>query len=235
MNSTPVLGIETSGTSTGLALAVGGRAVAELVEHSACGHNEVLMPLLDRLLKESGVKASSLAGIGVDVGPGMFTSLRVGTSTAKGFAIAHRIPVVGIGSLWGLARTAVPALSEVLAVIDARKHQVYAALYLKGEQAVAPVVVDPGQLATRIGTAVPLVSRLVVAGNGAGLCADRLAAAGIVLESSGIETPSPGVVALEAERRITLGLVDDLAAVEPLYLRRTDAELTRETKAAPGS
>jgi tRNA threonylcarbamoyladenosine biosynthesis protein TsaB len=191
------------------------------------------MPLLDRLLKGAGVKVGELSGIGVDIGPGMFTSLRVGTSTAKGLAIAHRIPVVGLGSLWGIARTARPALDRVLSLIDARKQQVYAALYLEGRPAIPPSVISPEELVSEVMSALSSRTSLTVAGNGAGICADLFAAAGVQLELTGIESPSPGVVAVEAGERIEKGLADDLAAIEPLYLRRTDAELTREQKLGP--
>ena len=204
-----------------------------MVEDSGCGHNEVLMPLLDRLFKDAKVKVSELAGIGVDIGPGMFTALRVGTSTAKGLAIAHRIPIVGVSSLWGIARTARPALDRVLSLIDARKQQVYAALYLDGRAVIQPAVMNPEELVSEARSVLPSGTSLVVAGNGAGICADLFAAAGVELELTGIESPSPGVVAIEAGERIEKRLADDLAAVEPLYLRRTDAELTREQKLNP--
>lgn len=228
-----VLGIETSGTSTGLALTDSGRVVAEMVERSDCGHNEVLMPLLDRLLEGSGVKVRELSGIGVDVGPGMFTSLRVGTSTAKGLAVAHRIPIVGVVSLWGLARTAVPGLDGVLSIIDARKHQVYAALYL-GDQAVTrPSVMTPEELVSTVKKELGTRTGIVAAGNGTDICAELLKASGIELESAGIDVPSPSVVAIEAGERIARSEVDDIASLEPLYLRRTDAELTREKRLGP--
>jgi tRNA threonylcarbamoyladenosine biosynthesis protein TsaB len=233
MNAGPILGIETSGKSTGLALAASGRVVAELVEDSSCSHNEVLMPLLDRLLKDAKVKVSDLAGIGVDIGPGMFTALRVGTSTAKGLAIAHRIPIVGVSSLWGTARTARPAMDRVLSLIDARKQQVYAALYLEGQPAISPSVVSPEQLATEVRKMLSGRTDLVVAGSGAGICAEALLAAGVRLEPAGVENPSPGVVAIEAGERIAKGQADDVSGVEPLYLRRTDAELIREQKLSP--
>jgi tRNA threonylcarbamoyladenosine biosynthesis protein TsaB len=228
-----VLGIETSGKSTGLALADSGKIIAEMVEDSSCSHNEVLMPLLDRLLKGAGVKAGELSGIGVDIGPGMFTSLRVGTSTAKGLAIAHRTPIVGLSSLWGLACTALANLDGVLAVIDARKQQVYAALYLGGQAAFPPAVTNPDELVSELGGMLSGRARLVAAGNGTGICADLFAVAGIRLEATGIEVPSPGVIAIAAGDRIAKGQADDLASLEPLYLRRTDAELTREQKLNP--
>jgi tRNA threonylcarbamoyladenosine biosynthesis protein TsaB len=233
MNAGLVLGIETSGKSTSLALADSGKIIAEMVEDSICSHNEVLMPLLDRLLRGAGVKVGELFGIGVDIGPGMFTSLRVGTSTAKGLAIAHRTPIVGLSSLWSLARTALPTLDGVLGLIDARKHQVYAALYLGGQAEFPPAVIDPEDLVSEVSRMLTGRTSLVAAGNGTGICAHSFAAAGIRLEAAGIEVPSPGVIAVEAGERIEKGLADDLAAIEPLYLRRTDAELTREQKLHP--
>ena len=233
MNSGLVLGIETSGTSTGLALAASGRVVAELVEDSSCGHNEVLMPLLDRLLKNAGLTVCDLSGIGVDIGPGMFTSLRVGLSTAKGLAIAHRVPVVGANTLWSLARTAREDVDTVLSVMDARKHQVYAALYLEGRPAIPPSIMSPERLVSEVRSVLQGRDVLAVAGNGASICAELLAAAGAGIELTGVEIPSPGVVALEAGERIAKGMADDVAAIEPLYLRRTDAELVREQKLKP--
>jgi len=228
-----VLGIETSGKSTGLALADCGKVVAEMVEDSSCGHNEVLMPLLARLLKVAGIEVGELSGVGVNIGPGMFTALRVGTSTAKGLAMAHRIPIVGLNSLWSLARTALPTLDGVLSLVDARKHQVYAALYLGGKEALPPAVVDPDELVSKLPRMLSERAVIVAAGNGTGICADRFAAAGIRIQATGIEAPSPGVIAIEAGRRIADGKADDTASLEPLYLRRTDAELTREQKLDP--
>jgi tRNA threonylcarbamoyladenosine biosynthesis protein TsaB len=229
----PVLGIETSGKSTGLALADCGNVVAEMVEDSSCSHNEVLMPLLDRLLRGAGIDVGELSGVGVDIGPGMFTALRVGTSTAKGLAMAHRIPIVGLNSLWSLARTALPTLDGVLSLVDARKQQVYAALYIGGNQVLPPAVMDPDELVSEVSKALSGGAGIVAAGNGTGICADRFAAAGIRIQATGIEAPTPGVVAIEAGRRIADGKADDTALLEPLYLHRTDAELTRERKLDP--
>jgi tRNA threonylcarbamoyladenosine biosynthesis protein TsaB len=230
MNAGLVLGIETSGKSTGLALADSGKVIAEMIENSSCSHNEVLMPLLDRLMNGAGVTARDLSGIGVDIGPGMFTSLRVGTSTAKGLAVAHRIPVFGMSSLWGVARTALPTLDGVLSLMDARKHQVYAALYLGGHPAIPPSLMSPEELVSAVGKSLPGRTGLVAAGNGVGICAELLADAGIVFESTGIDLPSPAVMAIEAGERIAKGQTDGTTSVEPLYLRRTDAELNREQK-----
>jgi tRNA threonylcarbamoyladenosine biosynthesis protein TsaB len=233
LNPAIFLGIETSGMSTGLALASCGRVVAEMVEASGCNHNEVLLPLLDRLLKNAGLRACDLSGIGVDIGPGMFTSLRVGLSTAKGLAVGHRVPVVGVNTLWSLARTARATMDRVLSVMDARKHQVYAALYIQGLPAIPPAVFSPEEIVSAVKHELTGQARLVVAGSGAGICADLFAATGTELQLTGIDNPSPGVVAVEAGERIAKGLADATAEINPLYLRRTDAELAREHKLRP--
>ena len=124
-------------------------------------------------------------------------------------------------------------MDGVLSVIDARKRQVYAALYVQGRPAILPSVFSPEELASAVNHQLAGQAKLVIAGSGAGICADLLASAGTELEVSGIENPSPGAVALEAGERIAKGLADDVAAIEPLYLRRTDAELAREQKLKP--
>jgi tRNA threonylcarbamoyladenosine biosynthesis protein TsaB len=121
-------------------------------------------------------------------------------------------------------------MDRVLSLIDARKQQVYAALYLEGQPAIPPSVVSPEQLATEVSRMLSGRTDLVVAGSGAGICAEALLAAGVRLESAGVENPSPGVVAIEVGERIARGLADNMATIEPLYLRRTDAELVREQK-----
>ncbi|MBM3323985.1 tRNA (adenosine(37)-N6)-threonylcarbamoyltransferase complex dimerization subunit type 1 TsaB [candidate division WOR-3 bacterium] len=235
------LGIETSGRATGIALVKAGTVVIEQTTGETMRHDELLIALLDQTLKSITARPQDLAGIGVTVGPGMFSSLRVGLSAAKGLALALSIPLKGVNTLWALARS-VPESGAggkegdrqgcqepdlpVLAAIDARKSQVYAALY-RGDS----VLIEPGlfacpeiaQLAGSYG------ARLVGAGSGVELCRKELEALGIGLVHSGIENPLPRVIALEAARALARGAADDLERLEPNYLRRTDAELARES------
>ncbi len=115
-------------------------------------------------------------------------------------------------------------------MIDARKQQVYAALYLDGRPALPPSVMTPEELVARARGVLAGRPRLVATGSGAGICTDPFAAAGMGLEAAGIDVPSPGVIAREAGERIASGQADGIASLEPLYLRRTDAELTRDRR-----
>ena len=223
------LGIETSGVDTGLALVRDGAIVFTPVEPPGATHSEIALPLLDRLLRENDVSPSDIDVIGVTIGPGMFTSLRVGLAAAKGLALARGTPVKGIGTLSALA-AGIATQEPVLAVVDARKGEVYAAVYQDGNELLAPCVIAPAALpATLLSAARNLTPADVpVAGSGTLLCLDLLRAAGIPATDTGIRHPDPAVVAQLAAAGISTGQADDIVSLEPLYLRRTDAELNRE-------
>ncbi|MEO0080544.1 MAG: tRNA (adenosine(37)-N6)-threonylcarbamoyltransferase complex dimerization subunit type 1 TsaB [candidate division WOR-3 bacterium] len=226
------LGIETSGPGTGLALATPTDIRFEAIQSGESNHNERLLPLIQEALSETEAAVAELGGIGVTIGPGMFTALRVGLSVAKGLALAHAIPIKGISTLWALVRSLdwESASSEnrgcpVLALIDARKHQVYAAVYLGKEVLIRPAVLEPAELVSLI---VRLnLRRLRLVGNGIPLCRPVLEAAGIAIEATDVRFPRPAVVAQEAARLIQLEGGDDVARLTPCYLRPTDAELHR--------
>jgi len=220
------LGIETSGPATGVALVRAGEVLHEEVQGARTGHDELLLPLLGQSLAAAGLTITDVAGIGVTIGPGMFTALRVGLSTAKGLALAHGLPVKGINTLWALARAAGKPARPVLAVIDARKSQVYAALYVDGDPLIAPSVLTPTELAGRLHGR----DRLVVVGDGSELCLAALREAGIEAITTAVVSPSPRIIALAAAQALRNDDGDNIEMLEPLYLRRTDAELNRKKK-----
>jgi tRNA threonylcarbamoyladenosine biosynthesis protein TsaB len=143
--------------------------------------------------------------------------------------------VKGIGTLPALARSVPGGGRSVLAVVDARKGQVYAALYSADFTVlVEPCVMFPGDLAGLLVGRMPPGQALAVAGTGSGLVFAAGTDAGLVLEPTAVLTPSAAVVATEAARHIEAGQADELAALEPLYLRRTDAELSRDKSVRAG-
>jgi tRNA threonylcarbamoyladenosine biosynthesis protein TsaB len=227
-----ILGIETSGVDTGLALLRDGTTVFRHVEPPGPTHSEVALPLLDRLLRESGIAAPDIDSIGVTIGPGMFTSLRVGLAAAKGLALARGTPIKGIGTLPALSAS-IGTHGPSLAVVDARKGEVYAAAYRDGRELLAPCVITPAALPPTLQSVIsnPTCPDLQVAGSGTLLCLDLLRAAGMTATDTGIRCPDPAVVARLAAIEIKAGRADDIESLEPLYLRRTDAELNRERQA----
>ena len=95
-------------------------------------HSERLMPLVDTLLTESGTGRADLGGVAVSAGPGSFTGLRIGVATARGLAQGLGIPAVPVCTLQALAETVPTPGTLVCPLLDARRSQVYTALYRRG-------------------------------------------------------------------------------------------------------
>jgi tRNA threonylcarbamoyladenosine biosynthesis protein TsaB len=120
-----VLGIDTSTTSASVALLDDGQLLGEVVVNSTKTHSQKLMPIIDQLLKNCDLKVKDLDLIGIANGPGSFTGVRIGISTAKGLAHPFNIPLVEVSSLEALAYNLVNAEGLVCPLFDARRDLVY--------------------------------------------------------------------------------------------------------------
>lgn len=183
-----------------------GVVTAQTASDSAMKHGETLAPLIEQALKEAGIRARDLTEIVVGVGPGPFTGLRVGLTTAQTMGFALSIPVGGVVSLDILAAeyagTAAPS-DEFMVATDARRKEVYWARYdATGHRLGEPAVDRPAEVAT----ADPVV------GQGAVLYPDALP------NAVGPTRPSAAWLA----RAWASGAVAQVG-LEPLYLRRPDA------------
>lgn len=221
------LGIEASGNSTGVAIVDDRQTRVELREPGT-NHNEVLPALVDRALATAGARIVEVGGIGVTIGPGMFTALRVGLSVAKGLALPHGIPVKGVSTLLALARTVNEPARPVLALIDAHRKQVYYGLFLGDRPLLEPGVVSPEELPGLLARFLTSDREVLLAGNGSVLGEPELTRAGFKPCSTEVRLPAAWVVARVARECILSKGGDDLASLAPVYLRRTDAELQRE-------
>lgn len=125
----PVLGIDTATAACTVALVEESRIIAEYTVNDKKSHSRRLMPIIDAVLKEAGLKGQDLEALAVSLGPGSFTGLRIGLATAKGLALAWGKPVLGIPTLDGLAHS-LPGTPHVLCpLLQARKGEFYWALY----------------------------------------------------------------------------------------------------------
>lgn len=192
-------------------------------------HAEQLVPAIGYLTKETGVSLGALSAVAVSVGPGMFTGLRVGVTTAKVLAQALSVPVVGVPSLDLIAYPLRATERLVVPMIDARRNEVYYALY-------RPV---PGGLQREtpyeIGSPADLVGELEARADGALLAGDGalrfraefsdLGHAEIV--GPGRASPSLGALVELAAARYEREEFTPPSEVLPMYLRRSDAELSQ--------
>lgn len=192
------------------------RRLADAAATVDARHGETLMGLIAQVCADAGIAPASLDLVAVGLGPGSFTGVRVGVATAKGLGLALGRPVVGVSTLAVLAAGA--EAPDVVAVLDAKKGEVFAARYTGGEETLAPLV-GPGEtlargLADRLGGARPLLV-------GRGARAAELAALGPLGDPS-LDLPSAVVLARLAQARWRAGGPDDLARLAPRYVRGAD-------------
>lgn len=174
------------------------------------GHSERIAGFARDAAAEAGVAFTDLDRIGVTVGPGSFTGLRVGLAFAQGLAAALDRPVVGVSALDALAASAAETRT-VAALIDARRGQVYARFWRGGKADGAAEALTLDAAATRIAT---MGTNAVLVGSGAALFAD-IAAGRTILPLDG---PAP-----EALARLAATADPASAPARPLYLRAPDA------------
>ncbi len=175
-------------------------------------HGETLLPHVEDVLERAGVPAAQLELIAVGIGPGSFTGVRVGLATAKGLALALRIPLVGISTLDVVAAGA-GSHPSLLVLLDAKKNEVFGARYEHGARVGEPFHGPPAGLECDATTLI-----------GAGARDPSFAMPqGAVLLDEALDAPSAAVLgrlALEQLRRVG---PSDLASLVPLYVRSADA------------
>lgn len=220
-----LLGLETATPQAGVALGGpdGIRASFHLVNSGR--HAESLAPAIEFVCRLSGIELTSLAAIAVDVGPGLFTGLRVGVTTAKAIAFAHGIPTVPVSSLEILAYGARLTGRTIVPVIDALSDEVYSATFAAERsgagvrQLTAPALGSPRELAERIrGTS----DDMLLVGDGALRYAELFAGMPHV-EIAGGETRFPSATAL-VEIGTQKALRQEFASAKEIqiqYLRRS--------------
>ena len=141
------LGIETTSAEGGVALVEDGGTLAEIMLSVRATHSEKVLPAVAGIFRATGVDPRDLAGIGVSLGPGSYTGLRIGIATASGLSAGLGVSVKGVDTLRVVA-SATGSSKPVLSCIRARKGEVFAAVYASGG-ALAEELVRPGVYAVR--------------------------------------------------------------------------------------
>ncbi|MEB2285157.1 MAG: tRNA (adenosine(37)-N6)-threonylcarbamoyltransferase complex dimerization subunit type 1 TsaB [Polyangiaceae bacterium UTPRO1] len=227
-----ILALDTATRRCAVALVRGDAVVAERYERAAANHAGLLPRLVAETLEEGGRLAAGDA-IAVAIGPGSFTGLRIGLGFAKGMAVAGGYRLVGVPTLDALALAAPVGETRVCAVLDARKREVYAALYERDAEGLhrrgIPCAIDAERLAVAVGAPCTFV------GDGVDVYGDvfrRVLGAGATVLSPVTHPPGAAALArLAAARLRTEPRGDDLASLAPAYVRPPEAELSQSAYA----
>jgi tRNA threonylcarbamoyladenosine biosynthesis protein TsaB len=230
-----VLGIDTASAVNSVALVAEAGVVAALVIRQGVGLARPLLHSIDRLFDWTGYTLADLCGIAVNIGPGAFTGLRVGLATAQGLAMASAKPLVGCSMFEALIACVPGWEGNICPVLDARKGEVYAALYYQSarqpRQVMAGIAVTPEALCALI------TERTLFLGSGItvyGTVFTALLEEQAVCVDSGLE--GVGVaesIARIGRARFALGSYDK-EPLEPLYIRSADARLPHRTARRSG-
>lgn len=222
-----ILGIDTATPQVGCALGGHEGVIGSFCTAKGKRHAETLVPAIDFLCRQAHVELDEIGAIAVDVGPGLFTGLRVGVATAKAMASALRVPVVGVSSLDLLAFPLRTSNRRILSVVDARRGEVFYASYRQvpgGVQRLTePQVGSPDQLCSEIQAT---GDEVLAVGDGARRYADQLVdLIKVEIADAGLAYPSPSSLVQLAHARAVREEFVNAWDLKPVYLRKADAEI----------
>lgn len=223
-----ILAIDTSTTSASIALLQDDDIVAETFVNLDLNHSVVLLPALNHLLKLSRVEMGRIDLFACTIGPGSFTGLRVGASTIKGLALATGRPIAGVSTLEALAFNCAGSAISVCPMLDARKNQVYTALYRAGRDETLEEV--ESERVTEVREFLQCIEEAIFLGDGAvkysGIIRDALPGRSYFVSSFHHHVRA-SAVGLLGRRKYSRGDVLDSVAFAPVYLRVSEAEAKR--------
>ena len=228
-----ILAIDTATQVSSVAVLKEGRLLAELTMQGKLTHSETLLPHIEQVLKMAAVAKEELTGIAVSNGPGSFTGLRIGLAAAKAMSYVLGIPLVGVSTLQGLAYQLPAPGVRVMCLLDAQKGNAYVESYRWENNSLQ--VVDSVQVAkiTDIVAACANMNEQVIL---LGDAVQKKVAGKLELPANvsvappHIVMPRAACVAMLGQAKLMAGETDNVMDLEPVYIRRSEAEVLWEKR-----
>lgn len=224
-----ILAFESSAKPASAALVKGGQLLSQYMQCSALTHSRTLLPMAEDMLKNAELRLSDVDLIAVAHGPGSFTGIRIGVSTVKGLAWAAEKPCVGVSTLEAMAWHGLAVGGYICPVMDARRSQVYNALFkIENGRPVRMTEDRPIALEELAKEVTALGAPVFLIGDGAALCFEYFTAHGVpcVMAPDNLRWQDAWGVAMAAADK-TPGNADELL---PVYLRFSQAERERQER-----
>ena len=226
-----ILALETSAKAVSAAVTEDGKVLCSGYQDTGLTHSRTLMPIVEGILRNTGLTVQDCDAIAVAAGPGSFTGIRIGVAAAKGLAFAADKPAVGVSTLAAMARNVAFCDGLVICAMDARRQQVYNALFEAKDGQLTRLTPDRAIALEELAEELRSDPRpKTVVGDGAKLCLAHLTAAGIPcrLAPAHLVMQNAMSVALEAEAMAAEGKLVSAQALEPVYLRPAQADRLRQ-------
>ncbi len=226
-----ILSFESSAKACSVALLDNGVLVGEYYQNCGQTHSRTLLKMAEDLLTNCSV--DSVDAVACAAGPGSFTGVRIGVAAAKGYAWGAEIPCVGVSTLEAMAHQARSFTGLICCVMDARRDQVYHALFSCGNGELSRLSEDCAISLEELRQELSQYTQpIVLAGDGAKLCHKAL---GYPCAPEHLCMQRASGVALAAEAALVRGESGDAASLAPNYLRLSQAERERNERLAQGS
>ena len=225
-----ILAFETSAKAASVALTDGGKLLAESYQNTGMTHSQTLMVMAQDLLKSCGLTVKDVEAVAVAAGPGSFTGVRIGVAAAKGFAWGAELPCYGVSTLEAMARSLGVWQGYVVPAMDARRSQVYTAVFHAQKGQLKRVEEDMAISLQELGEKIKNYEETVfLVGDDALLCYNTLAeeVPGLVLPPEHRMHQRASGVALAAQAMADAHIPGNGAELTPNYLRLSQAERER--------
>lgn len=226
-----ILAFESSAKAASTALLCDGSLLCESTQNSGQTHSRTLMQMARDMLSSCLLSPQDIDAVAVAAGPGSFTGVRIGMACAKGFAWGRELPLYGVSTLEAMVRGAAYAEGLWCACMDARREQIYNAVFSYAGGALARRSDDRAVAIETLGEELEgQAGPIYLVGDGAELVARTLAprALPLVLLPEQLRQQRAAGVALCAQARIDAGKAGQADTLSPNYLRQAQAERTRE-------
>lgn len=222
-----ILAFETSAKAASVALHDGQKLLGESYQNTGLTHSQTLMVMAEDVLKQCGKTAADVTAVAVAEGPGSFTGVRIGVAAAKGFAWGAELPCFGLSTLEAMAENLGIYQGYVCPVMDARRSQVYNAMFYVNQGVITRVTPDRAIALADLGAELKNLSEPVfLVGDGSNLCYNTLLeeVPNLVLPPEHCMHQRAVGVALLAAKQAALGIAPGGAGLTPNYLRLSQAE-----------
>ena len=225
-----ILAFETSAKAASVALLEKGKLLGESYQNTGLTHSQTLMVMAEDLLKTCNLSVKDVDAVAVAAGPGSFTGVRIGVAAAKGFAWGGELPCYGVSTLEAMARSLGVWDGFVVPAMDARRNQVYTAIFRAEKGNLNRVEDDMAISLAELGEKIKNFDKPVfLVGDGANLCYNTLLeeVPGLVLPPEHRMHQRAAGVALAAQAMADSGDPGNAAELTPNYLRLSQAERER--------
>ena len=221
-----ILGMDTSSVNATVAVMNDKKLIGEFIISNDRTHSQIIMPLVDDLLKKCTMQTDDIDVFAVSVGPGSFTGLRIGMATVKTLAQVCNKPIIGVSSLDSLYENGCLFDGIICPIIDARHGEVYNALYENGKKITGNRVISVDKLISELGN-----KKTLFLGDGVLSYTQKLSEyENFVIAPQNISMQKASSVCIAAYKRAQNNDFDNLYSLAPIYLRKSQAERELEEK-----